>query len=81
MAESGSSIVSNRSELTPTPLAAILSEVLNHLYVLIPVLDDEKHYWSVTTKSKNSENVAKAGSQLIPSAKILLAAICATNGV
>jgi 3' terminal RNA ribose 2'-O-methyltransferase Hen1 len=22
-----------------------LSEVLNHLYVLIPVLDDEKHYW------------------------------------
>jgi 3' terminal RNA ribose 2'-O-methyltransferase Hen1 len=23
----------------------ILSELLNHLYVLIPVLDDEKHYW------------------------------------
>lgn len=22
-----------------------LSELLNHLYVLIPVLDDEKHYW------------------------------------
>jgi len=24
---------------------ARLSELLNHLYVLIPVLDDEKHYW------------------------------------
>jgi len=24
---------------------AVLSEVLSHLYVLIPVLDDEKHYW------------------------------------
>jgi len=23
----------------------ILAELLNHLYVLIPVLDDEKHYW------------------------------------
>jgi len=22
-----------------------LSELLGHLYVLIPVLDDEKHYW------------------------------------
>ena len=22
-----------------------LSELLTHLYVLIPVLDDEKHYW------------------------------------
>src|SRR5690606_8787740 len=22
-----------------------LSDLLNHLYVLIPVLDDEKHYW------------------------------------
>ena len=25
--------------------AVTLKELLNHLYVLIPVLDDEKHYW------------------------------------
>lgn len=30
---------------TELQITARLSEVLSHLYVLIPVLDDEKHYW------------------------------------
>ncbi len=37
----------NRRHLTALTLdkTAKLSEVLNHLYVLIPILDDAKHYW------------------------------------
>jgi 3' terminal RNA ribose 2'-O-methyltransferase Hen1 len=30
---------------TQLAITARLSDVLSHLYVLIPVLDDEKHYW------------------------------------
>ncbi len=30
---------------TALSITARLSDVLSHLYVLIPVLDDEKHYW------------------------------------
>jgi len=55
-----------------------LSEFLSHLYVLLPVLDDEKHYWVATTRSRSSSAAVKAGSRLIPRRTRSSAAICAT---
>jgi 3' terminal RNA ribose 2'-O-methyltransferase Hen1 len=44
-----------------------LSDLLTHLYVLIPVLDDDKHYWVVTRKSKSFCVMERAGFASIPS--------------
>jgi len=38
-----------------------LQTLLTHLYVLIPVLDNEKHYWVARTRSRNCSSAAKAG--------------------
>lgn len=40
-----------------------LSELLTHLYVLIPVLDDEKHYW---VDQAEIEKLLKHGSDWLP---------------
>lgn len=40
-----------------------LSELLQHLYVLIPVLDDEKHYW---VSEDEIEKLLRHGSDWIP---------------
>jgi 3' terminal RNA ribose 2'-O-methyltransferase Hen1 len=45
-----------------------LSDLLTHLYVLVPVLDDDKHYWVATTKLKSFYGMAKAGFGIIPNA-------------
>jgi 3' terminal RNA ribose 2'-O-methyltransferase Hen1 len=47
---------------------ARLAELLAHLYVLVPVLDDEKHYWVGTTKSRSCSATARGGSPRTPSA-------------
>lgn len=39
-----------------------LSEVLNHLYMLIPVLDDDKHYW--VNKDEIDKLIRKGGEWL-----------------
>lgn len=43
-------------------ITARLSEILNHLYVLIPVLDDAKHYW--IDKAEIEKLLAKGGDWL-----------------
>lgn len=40
-----------------------LSELLKHLYILIPVLDDEKHYW---VGEDEIEKLLRHGSEWIP---------------
>jgi 3' terminal RNA ribose 2'-O-methyltransferase Hen1 len=42
-----------------------LSELLTHLYVLVPVLDDDKHYWG-RRRSRSCCGTAKGGSPPIP---------------
>lgn len=41
-----------------------LQELLNHLYVLIPVLDDEKHYW---VGDDEVEKLLRRGADWLPS--------------
>jgi hypothetical protein len=38
-----------------------LQDLLNHLYVLMPVLDAEKHYWIGKDEVENSCAKGKAG--------------------
>ena len=45
-----------------------LSELLSHLYVLIPVLDDQKHYWVGDDEVEKLLRAAKAGSPRHPGA-------------
>jgi 3' terminal RNA ribose 2'-O-methyltransferase Hen1 len=40
-----------------------LSELLNHLYVLLPVLDDEKHYW---VDDSEVEKLLRRGAEWLP---------------
>jgi hypothetical protein len=42
-----------------------LSELLTHLYVLVPVLDDQKHYWVGDDEVENRFDMAKGGSTAI----------------
>jgi len=37
------------------------SDLLNHIYVLIPVLDSEKHYWVGETKLTSCFSMGKGG--------------------
>lgn len=41
----------------------VLSDLLNHLYVLVPVLDDEKHYW---VSEDEVEKLLKRGEGWLP---------------
>lgn len=43
-------------------------DALSHLYLLLPVLDDEKHYYIATPRSISSCVTGKAGSERIQSA-------------
>ena len=44
-----------------------LADLLAHLYVLIPVLDDEKHYWVGEPRSRSCCAAARAGWPTTPS--------------
>lgn len=41
----------------------VLSDLLNHIYVLVPVLDDEKHYW---VSEDEVEKLLKRGEGWLP---------------
>ena len=45
-----------------------LADLLNHLYVLVPVLDDDKHYWVDDARSRSYCGEARGGWPRIPSA-------------
>ena len=55
-----------------------LRDLLTHLYVLIPVLDAEKHYWVEMTKSISYSARARDGWQRTPRKKPSQHATCAT---
>ena len=56
-----------------------LCDLLTHLYVLVPVLDDEKHYWVEMTKSTNCSATAAPGSRVTQSANRSCSATCGTS--
>ena len=44
-----------------------LADALNQLYVLLPVLDESKHYWQATTRSTSCSAPAATGWPATPS--------------